>query len=130
MRGTREWRRPSRARFRGMRNLPTGLLDDLREAASGFGRVSRLIVFGSYARGDACSTSDLDLCVMFHGTEDDTVDVISDVDVALHPVMRRYGLEYDLVGFPENESGHSQVRCGRPLLDRIEKEGVVVCHNS
>lgn len=123
-------RRPDPRHHRGLSNLPQGLIEQLASSARRIPEVTKLIVFGSYARNEAGPQSDLDLCVLYNGDEGDAIDIVSRADAQLYPILHSSGIEYDLVGFPDNMYRHVRPRGARPLLDSIEKEGVELCSNN
>lgn len=57
-------------------NIPESLRDEKQgllqclEAFAGVRPVERMVLFGSYARGDAQPDSDVDLCIVAEGAED------------------------------------------------------------
>ena len=96
-------------------------LRDVREALrETYGeRLRRLIVFGSHARGDGRSDSDLDVLIVLAGEVDPlkearrTSDIV--IDVAVH-----HGVALSLVHLSESEFAHQD----RPLLRNIDREGI------
>jgi len=98
------------------------LLDLRRGLQSLYGdRLSRLILFGSRARGDARSDSDYDVMVVLRGAVD-----VNDEFVRTSEVVGRICLQHDAlitcvyVSEKEHASGVS------PLLRNVRSEGVPV----
>jgi predicted nucleotidyltransferase len=73
----------------------------------------RVVLFGSYARGRATATSDVDLLVVYDGTPRD------DAYAVVRTVLDLRGLEPHVYALAE------YVRM-RPALDRMTRDGVVL----
>ena len=84
-------------------------------------RLKRLILFGSWARGEATEDSDIDIVVVLDGDVipgeeiDRTIDIINDIN-----------LKYDVLVsiYPVSESVHETVNS--PLLLNLKKEGLSI----
>ena len=106
-----------------MRPSVRAALQDVRTALrETYGdRLQRLIVFGSHARGDARTDSDVDVLIVLGGDVDPldearrTSDIV--IDVAVH-----HGVSLSLVHLSEDEFTHQD----RPLLRNIDREGVAL----
>lgn len=106
---------------RGLESLGTTFAIELgRAAISSDSRVTRVVVFGSYARGTASPSSDIDVSVFYDGTSRDSLDVVGNVAPAVWELCKQYGLECDVVAFANgsNEAATS------PLASRICREGI------
>lgn len=101
---------------------PEAIMDAARRAADAASSPARVILFGSYARGDADEGSDLDLLVI----EDEVQDKVAEY-VRLHRAIGPIGVGVDVVVFSRDEfARRSQVRGtlpywavkeGKPLYD-------------
>ncbi len=84
-------------------------------------RLKRLILFGSWARGEATEDSDIDIVVVLDGDLipgeeiDRTIDIINDIN-----------LKYDVLVsiYPVSESVYKTVNS--PLLLNLRKEGLSI----
>ena len=84
-------------------------------------RLKRLILFGSWARGEATEDSDIDIVVVLDGDVnpgeeiDRTIDIINDIN-----------LKYDVLVsiYPVSESVYETVNS--PLLLNLRKEGLSI----
>lgn len=115
-------------RTRGIDQLPTWLVDGIRERARSCAGVRDVIVFGSYARGEARAGSDLDLCVLYDGKPDESRMVAGSFLASIHPLLRRARMECDVVAYPEgDEPGACDWDKG--FHDKIVGEGVSLCVN-
>lgn len=115
-------------RTRGIDQLPAWLVDGIRERACSCAWVREVIVFGSYARGEAKAGSDLDLCVLYDGAPGDSRTVAGDFLASIHPLLRRARMECDVVAYPE---GYEPDACDwdEGFHNKILGEGVRLCTN-
>ncbi len=83
------------------------------------GRLEDIILFGSYARGDATDESDIDVLVVLDGgiipgrEIDRMIDVITDINL-------KYGILLSVV--PVSKEAYSSVNS--PLLINVRREGI------
>ncbi len=105
--------------------LPQNIATAVAELAAGlrarFGpRIRQLVVFGSYARGEATPDSDVDVCVVIDDlTEREKYEVITQLSVA--------GLAHDaVISVLGMSTAHMDFLRGRELLiaDEIARDGV------
>ena len=111
--------------LRGLFSVEAGSLAGLRrDLAELLGQlpVQRAVLFGSIARGEERTTSDIDLFVQV-GTRFDK-DAVED---ALSAASARFALKFG-IRFLRSERARSQVRRAAkpPLVDRILREGIEV----
>ena len=90
----------------------------IREYAAGTG-VTRAIVFGSFARGDADLASDVDVILIEH-----TSRPFLERGLAHLPLFR-IGLGVDLLVYTPEEYDRLKAD-GHPLIERAEREGITV----
>ena len=96
---------------------PEAIVDAAQRAAHAASSPAQVILFGSYARGDADEGSDLDLLVI----EDEVPDKAAEY-VRLHRAIGPMGVGVDVVVFSRDEFvRRSQVRGTLPY--RAAKEG-------
>jgi predicted nucleotidyltransferase len=105
-----------------VRGAPAPSLDEVRrrvrEYAAGTG-VTRAIVFGSFARGDADLASDLDVILI-----EPTSRPFLERGLAHLPLFR-IGVGVDLLVYTPEE--YDRLRAdGHPLIERAEREGITV----
>jgi predicted nucleotidyltransferase len=104
------------------RSAPLISVAEIRErvrAHARGGRVIRAIVFGSFARGDADASSDIDL-VLIEPTSDSFVE-----RGLRHLALFDLGVGVDLLVYTPEEYERLQ-REKNPLIERIESEGVTL----
>ncbi|UCH96194.1 MAG: nucleotidyltransferase domain-containing protein [Candidatus Aminicenantes bacterium] len=86
-------------------------------------KLKKLILFGSYSRGDYDSESDVDIIALVDEPhpdekyEEKLLDIIVDFSM-------EYGLLLSL--FLENEKEYEETKSVEPLLKKIEKEGIEI----
>jgi len=100
------------------------LLDDFVQAMRRlYGRrLSRIILFGSFARGEAHAESDVDLLVLLH---DEKIDLFAELDEMLdakHTLLLRH--ERLLNAFPATETGYAQRT--ELLYYNVAEEGITI----
>lgn len=118
--------RHSTLRAKGLEDLPEDTIPRLREAVESANFIEDIIIFGSYARGEADKDSDIDLCVLYRGRFRDAPCIIGKATWYIYPIMRDAGLEYDLVAFPA-EFPRNESDAASHFFETIMKEGVSVC---
>jgi predicted nucleotidyltransferase len=105
-----------------VKGVPVPSLDEVRrwikEYAAGTG-VTRAIVFGSFARGDADFASDVDVILI-----EPTSRPFTERGLAHLPLFR-IGVGVDLLVYTPEE--YDRLRAdGHPLIERAEREGITV----
>ncbi|MBI4720543.1 MAG: nucleotidyltransferase domain-containing protein [Chitinivibrionia bacterium] len=83
------------------------------------GRFQRLVLYGSYARGEATEDSDIDVMAVIAGVENPVVEV-----GALAGVVSRISLKYDtLISiYPISNEDFEERKA--PLFQNVRKEGI------
>jgi len=107
-------------------SLPEDLTGVLRELDRGLrglygGRYRGLVLFGSYARGEAHDGSDVDLLLLLEGEVDQTGEILRASDV-LWPLVLESGHLLTLLPTSVGDFASS----GSPLMLNVRKEGVPV----
>lgn len=85
-------------------------------------KLKKIILFGSYSRGDYDDESDIDVMVLVEASNPYKYDdVLLDIEVDL-------SLEFDVVLsiFAENEFEYEEAKGYKPFLKAIEKEGIEI----
>lgn len=108
----------SRARDSAIERLGQLAEDLMPDSAS-------VVVFGSFARGDADAESDLDVVVVRPDSIDDDDDWIDSIERWRQAARRLTGSSVEVVDVGEAEARRS-LRGSKPLWRAIVKEGVVV----
>lgn len=86
-------------------------------------KLKKIILFGSYSRGDYENDSDIDLIALVDEPqpdekyEDQIVDIIVDLSIELDVVLSL---------FLENETEYEQERAYMPFFQNIDKEGIEI----
>ncbi|MGH7493338.1 MAG: nucleotidyltransferase family protein [bacterium] len=104
------------------RKLPPVIQDINRSLQRIYGkRLKKIILFGSHARGQATSESDVDLLIVL-----DQLSSLRQEVEKLVPVVARLNLKYGVLAscLPVSVSAYEDARC--PLFVNIQREGVVV----
>jgi predicted nucleotidyltransferase len=85
------------------------------------GRFKRLILYGSYARGEATENSDIDVVAVIEGIENPVKELGK-----LSDLISRLSLKYDtLIGLYPISPGDFEER-NSPLLLNVKKEGIFI----
>lgn len=84
----------------------------------------KMIVYGSYARGDYMENSDVDIMVLTSLTNKD----IQPVEYKLYDISFDFFMEYgvDISVIVKNEEHFKYWLGALPFYDNVEKEGVVI----
>jgi hypothetical protein len=115
-------------RTRGIDQLPGWLVKGIREGACSCSGVRDVLVFGSYARGEARAGSDIDICVLYDGAPGDSRVVSGNVRAAIHPFLRRARMECDVIAYPVSGDAGA-AGWDQDFHDRVMREGVSLCSN-
>ncbi len=85
-------------------------------------RLSRIILFGSFARGEAHAESDVDLLVLLHDEEMDLFGELDDMLEDKHRLLLQHGRL--LNAFPATEKGYAQR--SELLYYNVAEEGITI----
>ena len=75
-------------------------LDAIVKAMADTGMVSKIILFGSQARGEAMPDSDIDLCALTHIKDRNPVDITVDLRMKIYDVQKS---PLDLLTYNQDE---------------------------
>lgn len=103
---------------------PAFLAEVRRVLAAAYGpRLDRIILFGSYARGEARSASDIDLLIVL---TDHPIDI--SVEIAhLNDLLYPLGLAYDsLISVVPVSTTDFDQNSWHPLYRNIKQEGILI----
>ena len=84
------------------------------------GDISRIILFGSYAKGTAGPASDFDLLVVLHGKRRDLVDAIY---ADAYELLLEHGIDISLKMVTEDDFSR-KMNMGTPFMEQIGQTGV------
>lgn len=86
------------------------------------GRIEKIILFGSFARGDFTKESDVDVLVIWKGRQ---LDGWNSLENIVTDVLLEFGILISLkIVSPEDY--RTMVDLGMPFIQNIEREGVVL----
>jgi len=97
-------------------------LDKIVSTLVGTGLVTKVILFGSYARGEETPDSDIDLCVLTPVKDRRPLDVGVELRVKLIDVQES---DLDLIPFNQDEF-FARAKCPGTFQNDIMKHGVVL----
>jgi len=97
-------------------------LDKVVRTLAGTGVVTKVILFGSYAKGEETPDSDIDLCVLTPLEEEKTLDVTVDLHVKLFNVLEK---SLDLLTYNQDFFAARAKKTGS-LQGNILRHGVVL----
>ncbi len=96
--------------------------EKLKQFFKGFGWIKRVVLFGSYARGEATEESDIDICVIAELNGKRKLDLIRDIRKRLIPVITA-GFDI-LIYTPEEFDQRARVENSLEFI--ISREGRVI----
>lgn len=91
-------------------NLEKRIVDEIKDIASKYKNINKVILFGSRARGDNSIKSDIDLAIY---ADSSIVEFIEDIEMNTHTL-----LEFDF--------SDMNVVCDEVFIEQIKKEGIVI----
>ena len=86
--------------------------------------LARIILYGSYARGDFRDDSDIDIVAIVNGTRKKLQDELEQVWDVSHDLGLEYGIIVSPTVIPEEE--FERCREDIPYYRNIDKEGIVI----
>lgn len=88
------------------------------------GALCKIIVYGSYARGDFTENSDIDMMVLTTLKDEDS----SSISYQLYDLAFEYQIEYgiDISVIVKNEDQFNYWLGALPFYDNVNREGVVI----
>jgi len=110
-----QWRNEAKAR------LPE-LLEEVAVSIKSVHQDSKVILFGSYARGEQHEGSDLDICVLVHELTYNRMEMSAD---AYGAIRRDFPISIDVLLYTHDEFEESAKKPSR-MQYKIKKEGVVL----
>ena len=87
-------------------------------------KLTKVIMYGSYARGDNNDNSDVDIMVLTTLTEDEIERVETTVFDLAFDFQMEYGLDISVI--VKNEEHFNHWLGALPFYNNVEKEGVVL----
>lgn len=99
------------------------IVEELKRGLEGLygGRLARLVLYGSQARGDARPGSDIDVLVVLRGEVSPCTEIARTSEL-----VAELSLRHDVVIVPAFVSEDQYLREGSPLLLNVRREGVPV----
>lgn len=99
------------------------ILQDVRERLHRLygGRLEKLVLFGSQARGDAHSDSDIDLMLILDGTFDPYQEIKRVGDIVLDMSLQ-YGVTLNLIHVTTTDYANTH----HPLMMNVHEEGIAL----
>ena len=100
---------------------PQGVLAEVKEALRRlYGpRLKQVILYGSWARGDATSDSDIDVAIVLEGAVSPTQEIDRTADIVFE-LNLKYGVLISV--YPVSEDEYRNLES--PLLMNVRREGV------
>lgn len=114
-------------RTRGVDRLPRGLVRALADVVSRRDDIADILVFGSYARGEADRESDIDLCVVFDEERFVGDSMPSEAHSLLDEMVASSGKDFDIVCVTASELADPGEGARAGLMRAIVTDGRSVC---
>ena len=86
--------------------------------------MSRLLVYGSYARGDYTENSDVDIMVLTSLPEDKIEPVEDSLYDVAYDILMEYGIQISVI--VKNEEHFKYWLGALPFYDNVEREGIEI----
>lgn len=86
---------------------------------------SKVILFGSYARGDYSKDSDLDICVLVPKITKNLLEMKGDIRAVIRDIIYDCGLSFDLKLYSHQEF-NEKIKSPNEFAYNIHKEGLVL----
>ena len=86
--------------------------------------LSRLLVYGSYARGDYTENSDVDIMVLTSLPEDKIEPVEDSLYDVAYDILMEYGIQISVI--VKNEEHFKYWLGALPFYDNVEREGIEI----
>lgn len=87
-------------------------------------KLTKVILYGSYARGDYRENSDVDIMVLTTLTDDEIRDIKETIFNLAFDFQMEYGIDISVI--VKNEEHFNHWLGALPFYDNVEKEGVVL----
>ena len=87
-------------------------------------KLSKVILYGSYARGDYRENSDIDIMVLTTLTDDQIMQIKTDIYDLAFDFQMEYGVDISVL--IKNEEHFNYWLGALPLYDNVQKEGVIL----
>lgn len=108
-----------------MRDTHDILLEFARQVKKIFGvKLTKVILYGSYARGDYRENSDLDVMILTTLTEDEIEQKENEVYNLAFDFQIEYGIDISVI--VKNEEHFNYWLGALPFYNNVQKEGVVI----
>ena len=108
------------------RDALASVLDELAESIHGLlgNRLDKIVLYGSYARGDNSGESDVDILVLTDLSAEDNRKLRRE----LNRVFSRIGLKHDVLlsMFLIDKKAYEEWMAVMPFYQNIEKDGVII----
>lgn len=87
-------------------------------------KLSKVILYGSYARGDYRENSDIDIMVLTTLTDDQIMQIKTDIYDLAFDFQMEYGVDISVL--IKNEEHFNYWLGALPFYDNVQKEGVIL----
>lgn len=114
-----------------MLNLPIDINNIIEEFIKGVekilgNRLKKIILYGSYARGDYNKTSDIDLMILTNSSEDEMYDYFVKISDMAYEIEEMNNFDIMLSPLVKNIDKFNYWLEALPFYKNIQKEGVVL----
>ena len=108
-----------------MKTMNDIILDFSRQVKRILGnKLSKVILYGSYARGDFRENSDIDIMVLTTLTDDEIDKIETSVFDLAFEFQMEYGIDISVI--VKNEEHFNYWLGALPFYDNVQKEGIVL----
>ena len=115
-----------------MANLPTQIDDVIQEFIKGVKsilgeRLKKIILYGSYARGDYNDSSDIDIMILTDLSDDEIIKYRDKIWDYAYDIEWNNNFNIMLSPIVKNINKYNQRKVIVPFYMNVQKEGVVLC---
>ena len=125
---TKVFKSPTNQNINSIQNIIYDFIDEILEKYNN--KIDKVILYGSYARGEANQNSDIDIMILVNEEDERSFKEIKiDILSISYDIEDKYNFLFDLSPIVKKLSFYNEWENALPLFINIKKEGVVLYTN-